>query len=247
MQLLFVCLIDLLEVCDPENISSIVAAEKQLKDGGGEFDEDLALIADDEYKIKVSGKSDDSGEDFGDEEEEDNEIDDFGDEEEEENDFDDFEDEDSVEEEEDLSEEENENSTRKSKRKNRAQEIDTDSENGDSKRKQKRTKVDKKEAFSSDESCEESENGESDSENENKEGTWTDIYGRLRGKDGSIIEESSEKYIPPAKRAEMAAGLSENKKAAEKLLRLQRQLKGLYTIFLTKFLNCIFVNNIEGT
>nr|CAI5818814.1 unnamed protein product [Callosobruchus analis] len=46
----------------------------------------------------------------------------------------------------------------------------------------------------------------------NADGTWEDIYGRLRAKDGS--------YVPPALR-------QENTKQSEKLVRLKKQLKGL--------------------
>lgn len=209
--------IDLLEVCDPESIASVAAAEKQLKDDGGEFDEDLALIADEDHTNKDYENSEESDleEDFGDEEEEEGEDSE---------DINDFEDEDSVdEEEEDLIKEEFEDTTKNEKSKNKKQKFETASENEDSER----------------DEDEESENGENDSENAETEGTWTDIYGRLRGKDGSIIEESSEKYIPPAKRAQMAAGQSADKKAAEKLLRLQRQLKG---VSLPRFFVILFVN-----
>lgn len=203
-------LIDLLEVCDPESLSSVAAAEKQLQDDDGDFDEDLALIADDDHENKDFEKSDDSDlEDFGDDDEdlvgEEDDVDDLVEEEE-----------DLSEEEGDLSEEEYEDTTRTAKNKNEKQQ---DSKNKDP---------------------EKSNDEESETDTENK--TWTDIYGRLRGKDGSIIEESSEKYIPPAKRAQMAAGQSKDKKTAEKLLRLQRQLKGLnVTVFFVSAIK-IFVS-----
>ncbi|CAG9839784.1 unnamed protein product [Diabrotica balteata] len=55
------------------------------------------------------------------------------------------------------------------------------------------------------------------------DGTWEDIYGRLRGKDGSIITNKSEsKYVPPALRAK-----ENDKKRTEQLNRLRKQLKGL--------------------
>lgn len=101
-----------------------------------------------------------------------------------------------------------------------------------SKRKQKqivteRNKKQKVDVNSDDEKLS-SEESEDDSKSTKPDGSWTDIYGRLRGKDGSVIEESSKKYIPPAVRARMAAGQSGDKIAAEKLRRLQRELKGIY-------------------
>lgn len=41
-----------------------------------------------------------------------------------------------------------------------------------------------------------------------------------------LQESSSEKYVPPAVRAKLAASQLDDKKAVEKLLRLKRQLKG---------------------
>ncbi|KAF5287461.1 hypothetical protein FQA39_LY04089 [Lamprigera yunnana] len=57
--------------------------------------------------------------------------------------------------------------------------------------------------------------------------TWEDIYGRLRAKDGTVIPSKSDKYVPPAARAKLEAGSSEDKVHSEKLKRLERQLKGL--------------------
>nr|CAH7733343.1 unnamed protein product [Callosobruchus chinensis] len=54
----------------------------------------------------------------------------------------------------------------------------------------------------------------------NADGTWEDIYGRLRAKDGSVISRKESKYVPPALR-------QDNTKQSEKLLRLRKQLKGL--------------------
>nr|CAI5862980.1 unnamed protein product [Callosobruchus analis] len=54
----------------------------------------------------------------------------------------------------------------------------------------------------------------------NADGTWEDIYGRLRAKDGSVISQKESKYVPPALR-------QENTKQSEKLVRLKKQLKGL--------------------
>lgn len=55
----------------------------------------------------------------------------------------------------------------------------------------------------------------------NKDGTWEDIYGRLRDKDGNVV---SQKYVPPAKR--LQSGQLDSKKK-EELARLKKQLKGL--------------------
>ncbi|KAH7962444.1 hypothetical protein HPB52_016088 [Rhipicephalus sanguineus] len=52
-------------------------------------------------------------------------------------------------------------------------------------------------------------------------GTWEDIYGRLRDKDGNVV---SQKYVPPAKRLQ-GINLSSAKK--EELARLKKQVKGL--------------------
>ncbi|KAI4456499.1 cell cycle control protein cwf22-related [Holotrichia oblita] len=57
--------------------------------------------------------------------------------------------------------------------------------------------------------------------------TWEDIYGRLRAKDGAVISDNSNKYIPPAIRAKMESDCSEDKKRIEKLNRLKKQIKGL--------------------
>lgn len=53
------------------------------------------------------------------------------------------------------------------------------------------------------------------------DGTWEDIYGRLRDKDGNVV---SQKYVPPAKRLQ-GINLSSAKK--EELARLKKQVKGL--------------------
>nr|XP_022910395.1 nucleolar MIF4G domain-containing protein 1 homolog isoform X2 [Onthophagus taurus] len=66
-----------------------------------------------------------------------------------------------------------------------------------------------------------------DEENKSKIGTWEDIYGRLRSKDGSILNEESikpSKYIPPALRKQDSLNDSQRK---ERLARLTKQLKGL--------------------
>ncbi|KAJ8969085.1 hypothetical protein NQ317_016330 [Molorchus minor] len=61
----------------------------------------------------------------------------------------------------------------------------------------------------------------------NSDGTWEDIYGRLRNKDGAVLNKKEEKYIPPAVRAKMEANILGDTKRLEKLNRLQKQLKGL--------------------
>ena len=56
---------------------------------------------------------------------------------------------------------------------------------------------------------------------------WEDIYGRKRDKDGNVLEEKKERYIPPHIRARLVAEVNnEDPKQKEKLLRLKRQLKG---------------------
>ncbi|KAH9370594.1 hypothetical protein HPB48_002475 [Haemaphysalis longicornis] len=53
------------------------------------------------------------------------------------------------------------------------------------------------------------------------DGTWEDIYGRLRDKDGNVV---SQKYVPPAKRLQ---GTDVSSKKKEELARLKKQVKGL--------------------
>jgi len=78
---------------------------------------------------------------------------------------------------------------------------------------------------------------------------WEDIYGRLRDKDGNVLDAKSEtksenvedskvttKYIPPALRRAMAAGEDEKKRIA--LQRLNKQVKGL--------LNRLAESNMHG-
>ncbi|GJQ73611.1 hypothetical protein Trydic_g13955 [Trypoxylus dichotomus] len=69
---------------------------------------------------------------------------------------------------------------------------------------------------------------EADMQATNESETWEDIYGRIRGKDGSILTSNSGKYIPPAIRAKMEGELTEDKKRIEKLTRLKKQIKGLF-------------------
>jgi len=78
---------------------------------------------------------------------------------------------------------------------------------------------------------------------------WEDIYGRLRDKDGNVLNEKTEtksenvenppiatKYIPPALRKAMAGGDEEKKRIA--LLRLNKQVKGM--------LNRLAESNMHG-
>ncbi|XP_066254134.1 nucleolar MIF4G domain-containing protein 1 homolog [Euwallacea similis] len=67
-----------------------------------------------------------------------------------------------------------------------------------------------------------------DYHNGNKEDLWEDIYGRLRSKDGAIVNEKKErKYVPPAIRARLEANRGDDAKHKVKLDKLKKQLKGL--------------------
>ncbi|KAK9883543.1 hypothetical protein WA026_001718 [Henosepilachna vigintioctopunctata] len=59
----------------------------------------------------------------------------------------------------------------------------------------------------------------------NPDGTWEDIYGRMRSKEGGILNKSEQKYVPRAIRLKMET--NEQEKEVEKLNRLKKQLKGL--------------------
>ncbi|XP_008553465.1 nucleolar MIF4G domain-containing protein 1 homolog [Microplitis demolitor] len=84
---------------------------------------------------------------------------------------------------------------------------------------------DDEDAFDDGEEDEEEEDDDNKAE-KNSDGTWEDIYGRKRDKDGNIIDEKSNsgKYIPPAARLKQ---LEESTAHQEKLERLRKQLKGL--------------------
>ncbi|CAD6227674.1 GSCOCG00001354001-RA-CDS [Cotesia congregata] len=73
---------------------------------------------------------------------------------------------------------------------------------------------------------EDEEDIEDNKSKKNSDGTWEDIYGRKRDKDGNIINEkaSSGKYIPPAIRLKQ---LEESTAHQEKLQQLRKQMKGL--------------------
>lgn len=77
-----------------------------------------------------------------------------------------------------------------------------------------------------DEEEEEEEDIEDNKSKKNSDGTWEDIYGRKRDKDGNIINEkaSTGKYIPPAIRLKQ---LEESTAHQEKLQQLRKQMKGL--------------------
>ncbi|KAL3273446.1 hypothetical protein HHI36_014890 [Cryptolaemus montrouzieri] len=61
----------------------------------------------------------------------------------------------------------------------------------------------------------------------NDDGTWEDIYGRLRAEDGSLITSNTQKYIPPAVRESMEQQNLRNNTLSERLNRLRKQVKGL--------------------
>ena len=57
----------------------------------------------------------------------------------------------------------------------------------------------------------------------NSDGTWEDIYGRKRDKDGNVVTTESNKYIPPGARLKQ---FEKDSESSEKLMRLRKQLKG---------------------
>ena len=79
----------------------------------------------------------------------------------------------------------------------------------------------------------ESDSNESDSpEGDDKEsGLKEDIYGRLRDKEGNIVERNASEtksggaYVPPAKRLALAKNFDEKRRL--EMERLKKQLKGL--------------------
>lgn len=90
------------------------------------------------------------------------------------------------------------------------------------------------------------------------DGVWEDIYGRLRSKDGAILDGKTKnvytggKYIPPAIRAKMSGAGTEDKNRKEKLDRLKKQLKGkleknILILVLTKLNVCLrIIEQIGG-
>ncbi|XP_032455421.1 nucleolar MIF4G domain-containing protein 1 homolog [Nasonia vitripennis] len=77
---------------------------------------------------------------------------------------------------------------------------------------------------------EEESNVDSDIKSDEQEGSekeeevWEDIYGRKRNKDGSVVEENKQKYVPPSLRSKQ---MENNLEKSEKLIALRRQVKGL--------------------
>lgn len=77
-----------------------------------------------------------------------------------------------------------------------------------------------------------SDEPEEDCDDKEDDGVWEDIYGRLRSKDGAVLDgktkngDTGGKYIPPAIRAKMSGAGTEDKNRKEKLDRLKKQLKG---------------------
>ncbi|XP_066139516.1 nucleolar MIF4G domain-containing protein 1 homolog isoform X2 [Euwallacea fornicatus] len=70
--------------------------------------------------------------------------------------------------------------------------------------------------------------GDADCDNDNREDFWEDIYGRLRSKDGAVLNEKKErKYVPPAIRARLEANGGDDAKHKMKLDKLKKRLKGL--------------------
>ncbi|KAK9754512.1 NUDIX domain [Popillia japonica] len=205
----------ILEVCNPENIKGIVNAEQELNDSGSEFGEDFALMTNQPLKDASS-----SEEDKKDIEDRDESSDNFsGDSEDDLSDNDEFETESpekessdtSMIDDEELLDEEN---CHRKKRKNEDEIFLS---------KKQKTISDH---ASSSESEIEDENID-DNTSTDKTDTWEDIYGRLRGKDGAVVSDNGNKYIPPAIRAKMESNFSEDKKRLEKLNRLKKQIKGL--------------------
>ncbi|CAH0564818.1 unnamed protein product [Brassicogethes aeneus] len=229
----------LLEVCDGDNMKGVAETEKELMDANDDFDEDFALMTGKEVekpkknKKKNKMKNDAFKENSEDEELEINEDDEDNSDfeallnEDDESDLD-IEDFSGNDDDDDLMGEEEEIKEPKSKNNNKR------------KHSGEKAPKDKKVRFTEDpESFEESESSENENEEleensdteekkTNPDGTWEDIYGRLRAKDGSVVMTNEQKYIPPAIRAKMEAGMSESdKKRNEKLSRLRKQIKGL--------------------
>ncbi|CAH2000517.1 unnamed protein product [Acanthoscelides obtectus] len=226
----------LMELCDAEGMKEAVAAEQALETANvDEFAEDFATILgkDDE---DMDSKADDGDSTLKDEN---CEFDDV----EEEEDIDNANTDDN---EDDINSEDSgteldsediidsENSTEKMILQKKYETKDeSDSVNNNKKRKLNEELCKKKKQKISDSSEEDTDDGEYASDASeasevhikgavkiNKDGTWEDIYGRLRAKDGSVISQKESKYVPPALR-------QDNSKQSEKLTRLRKQLKGL--------------------
>lgn len=73
----------------------------------------------------------------------------------------------------------------------------------------------------------EQQNDSDASETEDRPKEWEDIYGRKRDKDGNLIKENTNKYVPPHLRKAMETSVTEiDPKRIEKIQNLKRQLKG---------------------
>lgn len=212
----------MLEVCDPENLKTTALAEQQMAEANDEFEEDLVLMTQKSSKTQnteddfISSEEDNLTDDFEESEDDssidespkskkrkrENEEDDAGD-----NflnsdeDIDDFEE----------SEEDSITDESPKSKKN-------DNKGNDKKESKKLNSDDE---FSADDSDENKDLEDESSEETNEDGTWEDIYGRLRAKDGSVVT-SGQKYVPPAARLK-----SEDSSRSQKVERLTKQLKGL--------------------
>lgn len=243
-QIFFNIYLDLLEICEPENMKSIAAAEQQFADLNNEFEDDFALVTGSDSKNKE--KQDSSDDLLDDEFESDYSKENTDDENSEFKDSESDESRDSM------------DNTMKTDKNNGKRKVSSDEGFNNTNKKIKSNKIDENSEESENLSDDEfgSDNSEdSDSENDDRtdqKELWEDIYGRTRNKKGDVITDVSEKefenrmnifrinknfiifqksenkYVPPALR-----GLNENKgsvdqKQAEKLLRLKKLLKGLF-------------------
>ncbi|CAG9763214.1 unnamed protein product [Ceutorhynchus assimilis] len=206
----------LLEVCDPEYMKNAASAEQDLNDGNDNFEEDFALMTNTHNKPNQdndNASEDDSSLDDDSNNSSDNEEDPFEDDN---ND-------DSSDNEEDFPEDDNNDDSSDNE-----DEFDSNSESDTIETKRKNSESSDNEAPIKKHKTE-----------ANQSNTWEDIYGRLRTKNGEIINSAQNKYIPPAIRAKMEANTSsEDKKRKEQLERLKRQLKGL--------LNRLAESNMHG-
>lgn len=78
--------------------------------------------------------------------------------------------------------------------------------------------------------------GKSVEEENIRDGTWEDIYGRKRDKDGTIITQSTEKYLPPAARLKQLEKTTEEQ---AKFIHLRKILKGLINRLAEHNMHCI--------
>ncbi|XP_045478475.1 nucleolar MIF4G domain-containing protein 1 homolog [Harmonia axyridis] len=244
----------ILEMCDPEQMKEISEAEKQFMNLDDEFAEDLELITGKKNKTQKAKKSsnkqlseDDSmSDDASDDDENSMEEEDMSDIDEE---FSDDAQSDSG----PVKRKRNSNKTEKGNKKLKLEgemedeesdfegemedeEIDEQSsKKNKSKQEKGKGPLPKNDIDSDLDELEDDEDNEDQASKPkikgaakvNSDGTWEDIYGKLHAKDGSLINKSEQKYIPPALRAKMAQANGEDKKTLEKLNRLKKQLKGL--------------------